>query len=146
MAQFGLGNFLYELDVTDGSANFRFIDPDDASNVAEVSVPQSEFPEGQKATSRDVADLAYAQCAKVLNDKRDARLQKEAVDDLKEKQAEDRRQREEAADFFNHSQDLADTTPTGGQTKREADKPAPAHKPQVQDTTPDDSKGDKKKK
>jgi hypothetical protein len=107
MAEYGLGNFKYELEVKDGSSKFKFYDPEDASNTAEVSVSQKEFPEGvTQPDSRQVADLAYAQCAKVLNDKRDARLRKEAADALKAKQDEDARSREAAADFLNNSKDV----------------------------------------
>jgi glutamine cyclotransferase len=67
MAEYGLGNFVYELEVSDGNANFKFRDPEDASNTAEVSVHQSDFPEGiNQADSRQVADLAFAQCSKGL--------------------------------------------------------------------------------
>jgi hypothetical protein len=109
MAQtYGLGNFLYTLDVADGNANFKFWDTDDASNTAEVSVAQKDFPEGIKdADSRQVADLAFEQCQKVLNDKRDARLKKETTDALAEKQKEDARVREEAADVLANGQDVA---------------------------------------
>lgn len=147
MAQFGLGNFVYELEVSDGKANFSFRDPEDANNTAQVSVSQSDFPEGiTQADSRQVADLAFAQCSKVLNDKRDARIRKQEADALENKHAEDARQREEAADFNNNSQELANTTPTGGQPPVEAPKSAPAHKAQSQDSVPDDSKSDGKKK
>jgi hypothetical protein len=128
MAQFGLGNFIYELEVSDGKANFNFRDPEDANNTAQVSVSQKDFPEGiPQADSRQVAELAFAQCSKVLNDKRDARIRKEAADALEKKHAEDARQREEAADFHNNSQELANTTPTGGQPPAEAPQAAPPH-------------------
>jgi hypothetical protein len=109
MAQaYGLGNFLYEIDIADGSANFKFWDADDASNTAEVSVAQKDFPEGVKdADSRQVADLAFSQCQKVLNDKRDARMKKEAADEITAKQEEDKRVREEAADVLANGQDVA---------------------------------------
>lgn len=106
--QYGLGNFLYEIEISDGNANFKFWDSDDASNTAEVSVAQKDFPEGVKdADSRQVADLAFSQCQQVLNDKRDARVKKEQADDLAEKQKEDKRVREEAADVLANGQDVA---------------------------------------
>jgi hypothetical protein len=106
--QYGLGNFLYELEVSDGNANFKFWDAEDAANTAEVSVSQKDFPEGVKdADSRQVADIAYTQCQQVLNDKRDARLKKEAADNVAEKQKEDKRVREEAADVLANGQDVA---------------------------------------
>lgn len=138
---YGLGNFLYDLEVKDGKALFHFYDPDDAANTAEVEVAKSDFPEGiTKADSRQVADLAYAQCSKVLNDKRDARIRKEEADQLATKQAEDQRQREEAEDFFNSTEELANTTPTGGDPEKSEDKAAPAHDSKSQDSVEDDSK------
>jgi hypothetical protein len=68
---------------------------------------------------------------KVLNDKRDKRLHKEASEGLTAKQEEDARAREAAADFHNNSQDLADTTPTGSEGKQEKAKAAPAHNPRA---------------
>lgn len=104
--QYGLGNFLYELEVSNGNANFKFWDTDDASNTAEVSVAQKDFPEGIKdADSRQVADLAFSQCQQVLNDKRDARVKKELADDVANKQKEDKRVRDEAADVLANGQD-----------------------------------------
>jgi hypothetical protein len=144
MAQFGLGNFVYELEVSDGKANFKFRDPEDATNTAEVSVSQEDFPEGiTQADSRQVADLAFAQCSKVLNDKRDARTRKEAADALQAKHDEDARQREESADFLNNAQDLANTTPTGGEAKEEAPQSAPAHTPTAREI--EDQKAAEKK-
>lgn len=108
MAQtYGLGNFLYELEIADGNANFKFWDADDASNTAEVSVAQKDFPEGVKdADSRQVADLAFTQCQKVLNDKRDARIKKEVADEVAAKQEEDKRVREEAAYVLANGKDV----------------------------------------
>jgi hypothetical protein len=108
MPQYGLGNFVYELEVKDNAAHFKFSDPEDASNTAEVSVSQKDFPEGiTTADSRQVADMAYAQCQKILNDKRDARFKKQATDALEAKTAEDARAREAAHDFLNNAQDVA---------------------------------------
>lgn len=108
MAQtYGLGNFLYTIDVADGNANFKFWDQDDASNTAEVSVSQADFPEGiQDADSRQVADIAFDQCQRVLNEKRDARLKKEAADALAEKTKEDARVRQVAQDHLNSAKDV----------------------------------------
>lgn len=140
----GLGNFLYELEVKDGSANFHFYDPEDAGNTADVSVSKDDFPEGiNQPDSRQVADLAFAQCSKVLNDKRDARIRKQAAADLEAKHDEDARQREEAADFLNNSQELADTTPTGGAAVEEPPKSAPAHTPSQRELD-DKAEADKK--
>lgn len=107
MAQHGLGNFVYELTVKDGVANFHFVDPDDSNNTADVSVNAKDFPEGAPADSRQVADHAYAQCAKVLNDKRDARIKKEAAKELDDRLSEEARSREAADDFLANSQHVA---------------------------------------
>lgn len=107
MAQHGLGNFVYELTVKDGTATFHFVDPDDSNNTADVSVNAKDFPEGAPADSRQVADHAYAQCAKVLNDKRDARLKKEAAKELDDRLSEEARSREAADDFLANSQHVA---------------------------------------
>jgi hypothetical protein len=112
MARYGLGNFEYEVTVKDGAAHFDFYDPEDADNTAQVSVASKDFPEGvTQATSRQVADLAYSQCSKVLNDKRDARIKKQAAADLDAKLGEDARAREAGADFLNNANDVQ-TQPT----------------------------------
>lgn len=145
MAEFGLGNYLYTLAVKDGNATFDFRDPEDADNTATVSVSQEDFPEGiTQADSRQVADLAYSQCAKVLNDKRDARIRKVEAEKLDSKLTEDARQREEAAEFHNNSQELANTTPTGVTApEQKPDKAAAPHKEsdRTSDETDDKKKG-----
>jgi hypothetical protein len=75
-----------------------------------------------------------------MNDKRDSRERKEQAEILSDQQKEDARAREQAADFFNNSQDLADTTPTGGPAPAVEVKAAPRHTETVQDSVPDDSK------
>lgn len=112
MPTYGLGNYIYDITVDNGSANFKFWDSEDSTNTAEVSVSSKDFPAGiTQADSRQVADLAYSQCSKLLNDKRDTRLKKQAADALEAKTAEEARVREEAADFLNNSQDVQ-TEPT----------------------------------
>lgn len=138
MAQtYGLGNFLYTIDVADGNANFKFWDQDDASNTAEVSVSQADFPEGiQDADSRQVADIAYDQCQRVLNEKRDARLKKEAADALSEKTKEDARVRQISQDHLNSAKDV-EVAPA--QIEKDGTR--------VYNTAkPDDNAGDTKKK
>lgn len=105
MAQYGLDNFVYEFDVNNGNAVFKFVDPDDASNHAEVEVNQKDF-EGFAADSRQVADKAYAQVAQQLNDARDKRVEKSQADDLSQRQAEDKRAREAAQDFFDNTDEV----------------------------------------
>jgi hypothetical protein len=108
MAQYGLGNFVYELEISNDTANFSFHDPNDVTNTAEVSVSKKDFPEGiVQPDSRQVADLAYAQCSKVLNDKRDARLKKEASAEFNTRTDEEARSREAQADFLNNAQDAS---------------------------------------
>lgn len=103
--QYGLGNFLYEVEVSGGKANFTFRDPQDASNTAEVSISQSDFPEGVSADSRQVADIAYDQCQRVLNDKRDAREKKEANDALAAKTKEEAEARQKSQDYLSSTED-----------------------------------------
>lgn len=141
---YGLGNFVYELEVSDGSANFHFYDPEDASNTADVSVSASDFPEGiTQPDSRQVADLAFAQCQSLLNGKRDERIRETSASELEAKHDEDARAREAAQDFHNNSQELANTTPTGSPATPEEPKEAPAHTEPVQDSVPDDSEDQK---
>lgn len=104
--EYGLGNFKYKLNVKDGKAHFSFRDPQDATNHAEVTIDQSEF-NGFDADSRQVADLAYDKCQRVLNEKRDERIKKEAEDDLDKRQEEDARARQTAQDFLNSTSDVA---------------------------------------
>lgn len=109
MAEYGLGNFRYELTFDGKSANFKFVDPEDINNTAEVSVSKDQFPEGiNDADSRQVADIAYAQVAKLLNDKRDARHLKEQADAEKKQADADKQAREAANDFFNKANELSD--------------------------------------
>lgn len=105
--QYGLGNFVYEIDIKDGKANFTFRDPEDASNTADVSVAQADFPEGVSADDRRVADLAYDQCQRVLNDKRDARIKKESADAAKAATDADAKARQDAQDFLSSAEHVA---------------------------------------
>lgn len=140
MAQYGLGNFLYELTVDDGKSKFHFFDPEDADNTADVEVAKKDFPDGiSDPDSRQVAELAFSQCSKLLNDSRDDRIRRTAASELSAKHAADARAREAAADFNNNSQELADTTATGSQTKIPADQKAPPHNEPSQDSVDDDS-------
>lgn len=109
MAQaYGLGNFLYEVDFADGKANFKFWDPEDAANTAEVSVAQADFPEGIKdADSRQVAEIAYDQCQRVLNEKRNARVKQEASDAIAAKVDEDEKREQIAQDYLSSTEDVA---------------------------------------
>lgn len=107
MPQFGLGNFYYEVTADGGKANFKFTDPFDTSNTAEVSVDQKDFPEGLSYDSRQVADIAYDQCQRVLNEKRDARILKEEEDKREAKNEEDARARQAAQDFHANAEETA---------------------------------------
>jgi hypothetical protein len=106
MAQYGLGNFVYDLTISGGNASFKFVDPDDAANTAETTVNQDDF-EGLGADSRQVADKAYSQVAKQLNDARDKRIEKQAADLQAEQKDLDKRNRDAANDFFDNSSDVA---------------------------------------
>jgi hypothetical protein len=139
MARYGLGNFLYDIEVRDGNAEFNFFDPEDAENTAQVTIAQKDFAEGLSADSRQVADQAYAEVEKQLNDKRDARIKREAVQATTESVEEEARARAAAADFHNNAQDLADTTPSGGQGEAPREQKAPPHNAQSQDSVADQS-------
>lgn len=103
---FGLGNYLYDLDVSGGAANFKFRDPEDSDNTAEVSVSEKDFG-GFNADSRQVAEVAYAQVCKALNDKRDARVKKQTAAAVDADLTEKARVREAADDFLNNAQDVS---------------------------------------
>lgn len=109
MAQaYGLGNFLYEIEVADGKANFKFWDADDASNTAEVSVSQADFPEGIKdADSRQVAEIAFDQCQRVLNEKRNARIKKESTDAIKKSVDEAEARDQASQDYLSSTEEVA---------------------------------------
>jgi len=80
MPRHGIAGYLYELEIVDGKAYFHFVDPEDASNTADVTIAPEDFPKGTvDADSRPVADMAYLQVAKQLNDKRDERLKAAAA-------------------------------------------------------------------
>jgi hypothetical protein len=107
MPTYGLGNFNYDLDVKDGNAIFKFSDPNDAANTAEITINQKDFPEGAPgADDRRVADQAFAEVSKKLNDTRDKRLEKEAADARAAETAQDQKDRAEAKEFFDNSSDV----------------------------------------
>ena len=111
MAQYGLGNFVYEFVAANGVANFKFHDPEDVSNTAETSVAPKEFPEGIKdADSRQVADVAWTKVQEGMNRKRDARIKKDKADEFNKAQDEDARAREAASDFIKNSEDTSVAT------------------------------------
>lgn len=103
---FGLGNFLYDIEVKDGKAKFNFRDPEDADNTAECTVDEKDFG-GFNADSRQVAEIAYAQVSKTLNDKRDARVKKQTAEAHAADVDEKARAREAEADFTNNARDVA---------------------------------------
>lgn len=109
MAQYGLGNYVYDIDVEDdGSAHFKFFDPQDPANAEEVVLAPKDFPGGvSNPDSRPVAEAAFNQCAKLLNDKRDARLQAETVAKMKADQAAGAAARENAQEYLSNIQDPA---------------------------------------
>lgn len=107
MARYGLNNYLYDLEVEDGAAHFTFFDPQDSSDTEEVVLAPKDFPAGTNPDSRPVAEAAFLQCAKLLNDKRDARLQQEQVAKIKAATAAASAAREHAQEYFNNIQDPA---------------------------------------
>lgn len=108
MATYGLGKFMYDIIVEDKQAKFSFYDPEDATNTAEVTLTEKDFPEGVTAPdTREVAEAAFAQCQKLLNEKRDARVRRERTTELDEQLDQDKHDRETAADFLASSGDHA---------------------------------------
>lgn len=130
MAEYGLGNFIYEITFDGKAANFAFRDPEDVTNVAEASVSRDEFPEGiNQPDSRQVADIAYTLVSKELNDKRDERLKQEAIDATETQLDKEAHEREVANDFHDKSEELGNHEPTGTVPDPVEDKAAPAHTP-----------------
>lgn len=130
MAQYGIDNFLYEVSVSNGSAVFKFHDPQDLGNTAEVTVHQKDFPEGiTDADSRQVADLAYNQCRGAMNDVRSKRIAEAEAKQAAETKAAEVASRHAADEHHANSQELANTTPTGSPSEAVSEEtPAPASK------------------
>jgi hypothetical protein len=143
----GLDNFQYELEVKDGNASFKFVDPQDASNTADVTLAQKDFPDGiNDATDRSVADLAFSQVAQKLNDSRDARVAKEEADAAKAKVDEDKRSRDAAQDFFDNSQDVTVAPAKVDKDGTNVYNTAEASAPAAADDAPSDNAASDKKK
>lgn len=78
MPTFGIGGYHFEYEVGNNAVTFKFWDPEDPNNTAEVTVDKKDFPKGiNSPEERAVADLAFRMAAKALNEKRDARVKKE---------------------------------------------------------------------
>lgn len=104
MAVFGLGNFHYEISYDGKVASYKFFDPEDETNAAETTVASKDIVGAPD--SRDTAEVAYAQCAQLLNDKRDKRLAKAASDADAEKVKKESEAREREAQFQRDFQDV----------------------------------------
>jgi hypothetical protein len=137
MPSYALGGYFYDVNVSGGSAHFKFYDTDDTNNTAAVTVAEKDFPKGvTDPTSRQVADAALLQVKKQLDDTRDERLRKEADDRHKAAADENARQRDAADELHANSQDVAtqpakvesdgthvyNTDPQGGTAKEDAKK------------------------
>lgn len=113
MATTGIGGYVYnEPTVKDGSVSFHFYDPEDASNTADTTVSSKDFPEGATADSRQVVDIAFDTVSKGLNDKRDARIKREAAEQLDKQLADQAVAREATADFLSNSKEQSDLDST----------------------------------
>lgn len=111
----GLDNFLYDLTIDGKTANFHFWDPDDSTNVADISVSDKEYngnPEG-----REAAEYAYSLVNKQLNDKRIERLKAADVALLSEQQDSVKADKAAVAEHLSAAQDNV-TSPLGTE-KRE---------------------------
>lgn len=118
MATFGVDNFIGEVTVDGSVANFRFTDPDDVKNVAEVSVSEKEFPQGVvSADSREVSDYAYSLVAKQLNAVRSDRIKAAETRLVVEAQEADKAAKELQSEHLRTAQD--NVTPAAGTEKRE---------------------------
>lgn len=121
MATSGLGNYKYDLTV-DGGSKFHWYDPEDASNTADVTIAQKDYPEGvTDGDARQIADIAYALVAKQLDDKRDARVKREAADQLNKQLDDEATKREATADFLSNSTELSDTQSALNSTEESQD-------------------------
>lgn len=101
---YGLGNYIYDIDLTEDGATFTFSDPDDPANSATATV-KADAVEGSP-DSREAAEIAFAQVQSGLDDKRLDRIQKEEEKALKD--SHDREKREAAAreEFFGSIEDV----------------------------------------
>jgi hypothetical protein len=122
MATFGVDNFNGELSLDGSTANFKFTDPDDTSNVAEVSISPKEFPEGViSPDSREVSDYAYSLVSKQLNDRRSERLK---AANIRLETAEQDRLKAEKAATAAHFSDTSDSevASAGTETRKDGTK------------------------
>lgn len=104
---FGIGHFIYELELNKDGATYKFMDPEDPSTTASASISSKDIGEDVALDSRQAADFAFSEVSDQLNKARDARIAKEEQDDLAAKQADEQQARERAADFFNNTEHVA---------------------------------------
>jgi hypothetical protein len=100
----GIGNFLYDIEVKDGSATYNFRDPEDTANTASVSLSKDDLGEYQ-ADSREATDLAFNRVEQQLNNKRDARHATEEKNKLDEDLKDAKADRARTQDFFDNTED-----------------------------------------
>lgn len=115
---YGIDNFLYTIEVNGKTATYKFTDPGDITNVAEGVLNEQEIPKDNTFDSREATDLAYAQVSVKLNEKRNARVAKEAQNELKAQQETDAASRASAADFQAKAQETV-VEPAGEETRED---------------------------
>lgn len=102
MAQ-GLDGFLYDVSADGKTSNYHFWDPDDATNVADVSVSASDL--GDNTDARSSAEFAYAKVVKQLTDARSKRLAGAEANRVAAVNEEAKRVRDAQTDFLNNAQE-----------------------------------------
>lgn len=111
----GLDGFLYEVTVDGKASNYHFWDPEDATNVADTTVSNSDS--NGATDERSNAEAAYAQVSKALVEKRTARQAKAEADVVTARKAEEARVASVQSDFLQNSKEQE--MPAAGTEKRE---------------------------
>jgi hypothetical protein len=107
MPTFGIGGYQFEYEVGNNAVTFKFWDPEDANNTAEVTIDKKDLPKGVSSLEgRIVSDLAFRMAAKTLNSKRDARIKKQTNDATNAKVDSDAITREQSEDFLANAKDV----------------------------------------
>ncbi len=104
MADFGVDNFLGNVTTDGKQAVYKFHDPEDMTNAAEITLSDKDL-DGKPAETREATDMAYAKASKEMNEKRDTRRFKEEAKRTADRQDADTKTREGANNFLDNSGD-----------------------------------------
>jgi len=104
MADFGVDNFLGTVTLDGKQAVYKFHDPSDVTNTAEVTLSEKDL-DGKQAETREATDLAYSKVAEGMNSKRDTKNFKDQAKQVADKQNEDSKTRQAATDFLDNTAD-----------------------------------------